>query len=293
LVKNVGEMAIMQEAAEEALNEEYGNILMENQIKAIGRPQITITKLAPGNPMGFKIKTAVLPEFNLPDYKKLAKEEMSKPADKVEVTDQEIEDLIMQLRKTVAHQGHEHKPGEEHHEIPESELPEFSDEFVKKLGEFKDVADFKEKIRGNMQKEKELTAKDKKRVELMENLLKNTEIKLPEVIVQSELDKLVAQFQDDITRAGMKYDEYLKHIKKTEEDLRKEWRETAEKKGKMQLILSRIAKEENLFPNEDEIKKEVDRIIEHNKGADRFRARMFVETFLTNEKVLSFLESQK
>ena len=294
LVKNVGEMEIMQEAAEEALNNEYGNILMENQIKAIGKPEISITKLAPGNPMSFKIKTSVLPEFSLPDHKKIAKEEISKESDKIEVTEKEIENLILELRNTVAHQGHQHKEGEAHdHKIEEKDLPEFNDEFVKKLGDFKDVADFKEKVKANMQKEKEMGAKDKKRVSLMENLIKNTKIELPEVIINSELDKLVAQFKDDLARAGMGYEDYLKNIKKTEEDMKKEWRDTAEKKGKVQLILSKIAKEENLHPTEEEIKKEIDLIMGHNKDADRFRVRMYVETFLTNEKVLRFLESQK
>jgi len=77
LIEKVGEAAILEEAAEIALREAYPKMLEENKIEAIGRPEITITKIARKNPLGFKIKTAVLPEITLPDYKKIAGEAMT------------------------------------------------------------------------------------------------------------------------------------------------------------------------------------------------------------------------
>src|SRR3989338_3577779 len=73
LLANLGEMKILEEMAALAFGEHYPKILEENKIEAIGRPEIAITKLARNNPLGFKIKTAVLPEVKLPDYKKIAK----------------------------------------------------------------------------------------------------------------------------------------------------------------------------------------------------------------------------
>ena len=79
LVKGAAnEMMILEEMAELALYSEYPKILEENKIDAIGRPQISITKIAKGNDLEFKIVTAVLPQIELPDYKKLAKEESAK-----------------------------------------------------------------------------------------------------------------------------------------------------------------------------------------------------------------------
>src|SRR3989338_2508347 len=72
LVQKVGEMRILEEAAEMALSEEYPNILEEHHVDAIGRPEISITKMAPRNPLEFKIKTALMPEVSLTDYKKIA-----------------------------------------------------------------------------------------------------------------------------------------------------------------------------------------------------------------------------
>jgi len=77
LAAKVGEFVIDQETAELALSRAYMNILIDRKIDAIGRPQVTITKLARGNPLEFKIITAVVPEVKLPDYKKIAQVEVS------------------------------------------------------------------------------------------------------------------------------------------------------------------------------------------------------------------------
>lgn len=72
--------------------------------------------------------------------------------------------------------------------------------------------------------------------------------------------------------------------------MRKEWQPIADKRAKSQIILNNIAREQNITANEEEIKKEMENILSHHKDADRFRVRMFVETFLTNELVFQFLE---
>ena len=48
-------------------------IVDENKLKIIGWPNVTITKIAKNNPLGFKLKTAIAPEMKLPDYKEIAK----------------------------------------------------------------------------------------------------------------------------------------------------------------------------------------------------------------------------
>jgi trigger factor len=124
----------------------------------------------------------------------------------------------------------------------------------------------------------------------LEKIIAKSKIEMPKIIIESELEKMLAQFKDDLAQSGVGYEDYLKHIKKSEDDLRKEWREVAVKRGKSQIILNTIAKEQNIAASEDEIKKEMENILSHHKDADRFRVRMFVETFLTNELVFQFLE---
>lgn len=74
LVKNVGEMRILEEAAEVALGKEYGHIVEESKLRPLARPKISVTKLAPNIPLEFRMELIVEPEFTLPDYKKIASE---------------------------------------------------------------------------------------------------------------------------------------------------------------------------------------------------------------------------
>jgi trigger factor len=104
VAQKVGEGSILEEAAEIALTEEYPNILEEHKIDAIGRPEITITKIGVGSDMEFKIKTALMPEVKLADYKKIAGKVLSKKAEDVSATDKDVEDVIQNIRENLAHE---------------------------------------------------------------------------------------------------------------------------------------------------------------------------------------------
>jgi trigger factor len=316
---NVAEMELLEEMAELALSENYTKILEENKIDAIGRPQIAITKIGKGSPLEFKIVTAVLPEIKLPDYKKIAKGEIAKGDYTKEITvdEKDVEKTILELRKMRAeqnrgaqtkqennnHEGHENMTEEEHakahaepvtptDEIPESEYPAFDDEFAKSFGKFENVEAFKEKIRSNMKMEKEVIQKDKLRLAIVEEIVKLAEGEIPNILIESETDKIMYRLEADITGAGLKVEDYLKQINKTESDLRNEWRPDAEKRAKLQMIIHNISEKENLKPTEEEIEKDVTQITEMYKDADPIRARAYVEQMLENEKVFSFLEKQ-
>ena len=68
-------------------------------------------------------------------------------------------------------------------------------------------------------------------------LIKDSKIDMPKALIENELDKMEGQFKGDIANMGLQPEDYLKHIKKTWEDLRKEWKPDAEKRSKTQLIL--------------------------------------------------------
>jgi FKBP-type peptidyl-prolyl cis-trans isomerase (trigger factor) len=297
VAQKVGEMALLEEAAEIALTEEYPNILEEHKIDAIGRPEINITKIGVGSPLEFKVKTSLLPEVKLTDYKKLAKKENETKAENVEVTEKEIEDVIENIRQNIAHQKVHNEAGggekHNHREVTEADLPVVDDAFANMIGNFKDVNDMKAKIKENIITEKGMKEKDKKRTATLEAIMDKSTIDLPKIIIEGEMEKMLAQFKDDIARSGITYEDYLKHIKKTEQDLKLEWKDTAVKRAKSQVILNTIAKDEGIAPKEEEVKKEMENILASYKDADRFRVRMYVETFLTNELVFQFLESQK
>ena len=264
-ISKVGEMTILEEMAELALSKIYPEIVIDNKIEAIGRPEISITKIALNNPLEFKIITTVLPEIKLGDYKKIAKKEIEKPEEKIEVEEKEVKDAIEKIMKSHPdHTGHDHES-----------------------------AEFKEKVKLSLLEEKKLRVQEKRRIALSDAILEASSLEIPELLVDSEVRRIEAQFSDDVKRMGATIEDYLKHAKKTIEDLRKEWRPHAEKKAKLQLILNDIAKLDKISVTSNEIEDEVKHILAHYKDANQELAYTYAETVLTNEKIYKFLEGQK
>lgn len=295
LLSHIPEISILEEMAEMALADNYEKIIKDEKIDAISRPEIGITKLARNNPLGFKIKTTVLPEIKLPDYKKIAKKAVEKENSEkkeVTITEEELESTIMDIRKSRAPRIHMAEAPKEGEPAPEPVLPEFNDEFVKGLGPFENVEDFKNKLRENMKLEKENQAKEKLRLKIIEEIIEGSTIDLPEVLVEMELNNIIYKMESDISQMGLKFDDYLKHINKTIDDLKKDFRTDAEKKAKLSLILHEIAKVEDIKADPEQVKNEVAHLLEHYKDADPDRARMHAENVLTNEKIFQFLETQ-
>ncbi len=302
LVQKVGEKTILEEMAELALGDAYPAIVIDKELDPIGRPEIKITKLAAGNDLEFNISTSIMPGVTLPDYKKIAKDIM-KGADasdnSISIEEKEVTDAIDRIRKSMAERSHTHDEShdsmskEDHDKMIEAAMPTLDDAFVQKLGKFKNVADFKIKIKEMLVDDKKSQAKEKRRIELSDKIADATTIEIPEILVLSELRRIEAQFSDDIARMGIPLEDYLVHAKKSIEDLKNEWRPQAEKKAKLQMIINKIANAEKIKPDQTAVEQEVKHIIEHYKDADAERAAIYAETVLTNDAVYVFLEGQK
>jgi len=95
LKNTIGEMSILEEGARIAIDKTLDKVIKENVVgQIVGQPQVNIIKLAPENPMEYKMVLTMLPEVKLGDYKDL-KIKQAKP----EVKDEEAEKLISELRE--------------------------------------------------------------------------------------------------------------------------------------------------------------------------------------------------
>lgn len=276
--ERVGEFKIFEEATQRAIQEIIPAILLEEKLDAITMPHVHLTKIALNSPVEFRMHFYIMPEVELADYKKIAqgiKKEVAKL--KPEEVDGYI-DQIISARTTKNEAGEETKP-------------ELTDEFVKTLGEFKDIADFKAKLSENMKAEKEVQASQKRRLEIMEELIKQSKVKLPEVLVEEEQHKMFEEFKGRVESMKMNFEEYLGTIKKTEEELKTEWKDDAVKRAKMNVILPQIASKEGIKPEEKTIDTEIENLKKHYADLDENRARVYVAGVLTNEEVFKFLET--
>ncbi len=312
IVKTIGEMGILAEMAERAINHMYPHILEAHDIDAIGYPQISITKIAEGNPLGFTATVAVLPTITLPDYKQLAKT-TNLGRESLDVTDTDVEKQISDiLRQKMAYDRLQSKaaakniaegideateseaPIETEEDFAKLPLPELTDELVKTLGQpgqFENITDFKTKLREHLEIEKKRDGTGRHRAKITDTIIEATTMELPQVLIDSELGQMFAQMNEDLERANLKMSDYLKHINKSEDDMKKEWTPAAEKRAKLQLVLNEIAKVEKITPDETQLNEQVDQLTQQYKDADRHRVSVYVASVMTNEAVMKMLES--
>ncbi|HEY0964837.1 MAG TPA: trigger factor, partial [Candidatus Paceibacterota bacterium] len=248
LVKHIGEMNILAEMAERAIAHAYPHILEEHDIQAIGHPAIEITKIAPNNPLGFTATVAVIPTFTLPDYMAIAKKvNKDRPSD--DVTDEEVMEKINDvLRQKAAYERLQSKAAVSEEDAIQTEedvenklvIPELTDEVAQTLGQpgqFEGVDDLKTKLREHLEIEKKNENVAKHRGAITDAIVDVTEVTLPQILIDSEINQMFAQMQEDLDRAYLKMEDYLTHIKKTKEELAQEWEPAAVKRAKLQLVL--------------------------------------------------------
>lgn len=311
LEKHLGEMTILAEMAEQAIAHVYPYIINEHKIEAIGQPQVEVTKIAPQNPLGFSITVAVIPTFTLPDYKEIA-ETINKNRPSDEVSDTELNEKIKEIQTQKRAYERMQNLATQKTETSETEnvitsesetdktddittLPELTDEYVKTLGQpgqFETVTDFKNKLREHLEIEKKQNNAAKHRADITDAIIEKTKMVLPQILIDSEINQMFAQMQEDLTRAELKMEDYLTHIKKTKDDLKSEWTPVAEKRAQLQLILNEIAKTENIVPNAETITTQTKELMERFKDADEYRVRLYVASVLLNEEVMRTLESK-
>jgi FKBP-type peptidyl-prolyl cis-trans isomerase (trigger factor) len=276
--ERVGEFHLFEESTQRAIQEIIPVILLEEKLDAITMPHVHLTKIALGSPVEFRMHFYVMPEVELADYKKIAQ---GIKKEKVDLKTEEVDGYIEQILSARATKN----------EAGEDVKPELTDDFVKGLGEFKDVADFKARLTENMKAEKVVQESQKRRLQIMEEIIAQTKIKLPEVLVEEEQHKMFDEFKGRVESMKMNFDEYLGAIKKSEEDLKTEWKEDAVKRAKMNVVLPQIAQKEAIKPEESDIEKEISHLKEHYKDLDESRARVYLAGVLTNEAVFKFLET--
>lgn len=282
VLKKVGEVHVLEEAVELFMQDFYATLLEVTKVSAVGRPDIRITKLAPGNPVSLTIHVSVFPTLTLPkNWHRVGEGVPTEPA--TLATDEEVEQTLKSLQESRAVRE----------EGKEPVVQELTDEFAKSIGKFENLEELKTQIKKGIGEEKERAAKDKRRGRIIDALLEGVEVEIPKIFVESELDKIIAQLKEDVARFNVPFEDYLKRVEKTEEGLREEYRDQARKRAKLQLTLNKIAEEEKIEAEKEAVETEMKHALEHFPKANPELLRIHIETVLKNEKVLQMLEGSE
>jgi trigger factor len=147
------------------------------------------------------------------------------------------------------------------HEVKSKELPELDDEFAKDVDdEAETLEELKEKKKEQLLKERQEAADTAMREELIEKAVDNVELDVPEPMVDTELDQMMAEFEQRLQMQGMTMDMYAQFSGQDEAALKDQMRDDARKRVKTSLTLEAIANEENVEVTEDEINEELEKM---------------------------------
>jgi len=145
-------------------------------------------------------------------------------------------------------------------EIKEKELPEADDEFAAEVSEFDTLAEYKEDIRKNLTEKKESEAKSKKESDVIEAIVNDSNMDIPEAMIETRQRQMVDEFAQRIQMQGLSLEQYFQFTGLTNEKLFEQVRPQAEANIKSRLVLEAVAEAEKIEVTEEDFNKELERM---------------------------------
>lgn len=282
--KYLGEEKILAQAIEKAIREGYFKAIAEKKIVPISQPEIEILKspslpLSQGRTLVFKLEVQVLPEFELPDYRKIAKN-IERRETKVE--EREVEESLKWLQKSRAKLSQIQKPCQKGDfveiEFSSSQIENGKtkrDAFI--LGEGHLIPGFEENLVGmeaNQEKEFSLNFP----LSHFQKDLAGREVKLKvkmKSVKKIELPEINDQFARDLGRF-----ENVEHLKKSLREGIKMEKEIAESQRLREEILEKISQETSLELPEILVEREKEKMIQEFKETIERKLGLSFEDYL-------------
>ncbi|PGM58460.1 trigger factor [Bacillus sp. AFS053548] len=147
------------------------------------------------------------------------------------------------------------------HEIKAKELPELNDEFAKDVNdEVETLEDLKAKIKNDLVESKKSQAEGSLRDALVQKAAENAEIEIPDVMFESQVDRMVKDFEQRIAQQGLNLELYYQFTGTKEEDLRTQMRQDAEARVRIDLTIDAIIEAEKIDATEEEMNEELARL---------------------------------
>ena len=161
--------------------------------------------------------------------------------------------------------------------IKEKQIPELDEDYVSDKG-FDSIEDYREDIKKGIAGKKENEAKAAKEDELLEAIIEDSKMDIPEAMIDTEADGLVRSFTRNIVSQGMSLDMYMQYTGMTRERLKDQMKEQAEKNIKSRLVLEAVAKAEGIESTDEDFDKEVEKMASQYKmESDKLKEMMMDE----------------
>lgn len=148
-------------------------------------------------------------------------------------------------------------------EVKAKEVPELDDELAQELDEsVKTVDEYKEKLRKDLEEAKVNQADATEKEEAITKASDNATVEIPEAMINTELDRMMQEFEQRISQQGLNLDLYYQFSGQSEEELKGQMKEDAEKRVKTNLTLRAIADAENIEISDEDVEAELTKMSE-------------------------------
>lgn len=164
------------------------------------------------------------------------------------------------------------------HEVKTKEYPEVDDEFAQDVSDFETLAEYKEDLKKRLEERKAETAKAERQQKVMNIVVENAKMDIPEAMVKKSTDDMMNQYAQDLAAQGLSMDIYFQYTGMTPQQLAEQMKPQALANIKNRLVLDAIAAAENVEITDEEIEAEIKRLAETWKmEADKVREYMDVD----------------
>ena len=144
------------------------------------------------------------------------------------------------------------------HEIRAKELPELNDEFASDISEYETLAEFKDSLRKQMEENKEKDARLKREDECVEALIEDSEMELPDAMVETQQRQMVNDMSMQLSMQGLNMQQYMQMTGSTRDTLMEQARPQAIQRIKARLVLEEVAKKENIEATDEDFEKKLE-----------------------------------
>jgi len=178
-------------------------------------------------------------------------------------------------------------------------LSKADDTFAKSVGNFSSLNELKRHLKKNLTKEAEQKEQQRLEGELLNSLEKiSTFSEVPDILIKAEAKQLLTENKELIMRRGLKWEDYLEHLKRSEDEFFKGLLPSAESRIKKNLVISELAKQKKVTVADDEIEKELNLLLKINPKAKKVLSedkskigimKNNLRSVLTNKKTLDLI----
>ena len=177
------------------------------------------------------------------------------------------------------------------HEVKAKEYPIVDDEFAQDVSDFDTLDEYKEDLKKSLAEKKAQEAKAEKQQKVMDVVVGNAKMDIPEAMVRKSTDDMMNQYAQELGAQGLSMDVYFKYTGMTPQQLAEQLKPQALANIKNRLVLDAIVAAENIEITDEEIEAEIQRLAESwSMEADKVREYMDVDLMRNDMSAQKALE---